>query len=386
MRRLITTVPGTWNSLGQRLTAEKIYTALDTLDENDITITSLIIDDNWQSIDYEGDGQFQHGWVDFEAEPNDFPDGLRDMVQKIRLKHHSIKHVAVWHALLGYWGGISPKGKLASKYKTIEVMREEYLRRNFPMGGKMTIIAKDDVHRFYEDFYYFLRNSGIDAVKTDAQFMPDMWTSSLVRRDHIKTYIDAWTQSTLRYFGEKAISCMSQTPTMLFYSLMASNRPAFLFRNSDDYSPDVPSSQTWHVFANACNALFTRHLNVLPDWDMFQTLHDYSGFHAAARCVSGGPIYITDVPGQHDVDLIAKMTGLTPRSPGKTVIFRNSVGGRSIDPYVGYHDNVLLKVGSYHGKFCFILLWRLFYICLYLCRINIFFEILCYSEVCVRRS
>jgi hypothetical protein len=81
---------------------------------------------------------------------------------------------------------------------------------------------------------------------------------------------------------------------------------------------------------------------------MFQTVHDYSGLHAAARCVSGGPIYITDVPGQHNLDLINQMTGITPR--GKTVIFRPSVLGRSIDQYVGYHDDSLLKVGCYHGR------------------------------------
>lgn len=40
----------------------------------------------------------------------------------------------------------------------------------------------------------------------------------------------------------------------------------------------------------------TQHLNVIPDWDMFQTVHEYSGFHAAARCVSGGPIYIVCSP------------------------------------------------------------------------------------------
>lgn len=81
---------------------------------------------------------------------------------------------------------------------------------------------------------------------------------------------------------------------------------------------------------------------------MFQTVHDYSGFHAAARCVSGGPIYITDVPGQHDFDLINQMTG--PTIQGKTVIFRPSVVGKSLDPYNGYDDDNLLLVGTYHGQ------------------------------------
>jgi len=91
-----------------------------------------------------------------------------------------------------------------------------------------------------------------------------------------------------------------------------------------------------------------QYLNVLPDWDMFQTVHDYSGFHAAARCVSGGPIYITDVPGKHNMQLIGQMTGITAK--GKTVIFRPSVLGKSIYPYTGYDDDLLLKVGSYHGE------------------------------------
>jgi hypothetical protein len=248
---------------------------------------------------------------------------------------------------LGYWGGISPDGKLAKKYKTIEVVREEAKRRNLPLGGKMTVIAKDDVRQFYNDFYQFLSDAGVDGVKTDAQFMIDTWLSASVRRELINTYLDAWNLTSLRYFSVKAISCMSQIPQALFNSQMIPNRPALLVRNSDDFFPQIPSSHPWHVWTNAYNSIFMEYLNVLPDWDMFQTVHDYSGFHAAARCVSGGPIYITDVPGEHNLDLIGQMTGLTPK--GKTVIFRPSVLGKAIYPYIGYDDDLLLKVGSYHG-------------------------------------
>jgi hypothetical protein len=141
---------------------------------------------------------------------------------------------------------------------------------------------------------------------------------------------------------------MSQTPDILFHSQLPTNSPPILVRNSDDFLPEVPTSHPWHVWNNAHNALFTQHLNLLPDWDMFQTVHDYSGFHAAARCVSGGPIYITDVPNQHNLDLIGQMTGTTPR--GKTVIFRPSVIGKSLDQYNDYNDDALLLVGTYHGK------------------------------------
>lgn len=329
------------------MTEEKIVDAIDKLKEHNIGITSLIIDDNWQSIDYKGESQFQYGWVDFEAEPEAFPNGLKAAIQKIRQKNPNILHVAVWHALLGYWGGISPDGKIAKKYKTIEVEREEAKRRNLPLGGKMTVIAKEDVEKFYDDFYLFLAESDVDGVKTDAQFMIDMWKSASVRHDLINTYLDAWSLASLRYFSVKTISCMSQIPQALFNSQMLPGRPPLLVRNSDDFFPQIPSSHPWHVWTNAYNSIFMEYLNVLPDWDMFQTVHDYSGFHAAARCVSGGPIYITDVPGQHNMDLIKQMTGVTPK--GKTVIFRPNNLGRAIFPYIGYDDDLLLKVGSYNG-------------------------------------
>ena len=140
---------------------------MDALKENKINVTNFIMDDNWQSIDYRGDGQFQHGWVEFEAEPNAFPNGLKHVVSKIREKQPSIQHVAVWHAIMGYWGGISPDGKLANTYKTVQVERKEADRRNLPLGGIMTAIAKEDVGKFYDDFYRFLTSCGVDAVKTE---------------------------------------------------------------------------------------------------------------------------------------------------------------------------------------------------------------------------
>jgi hypothetical protein len=40
----------TWNGLGQNLTEDKVFTALESLSKNEINISNLIIDDNWQSL------------------------------------------------------------------------------------------------------------------------------------------------------------------------------------------------------------------------------------------------------------------------------------------------------------------------------------------------
>jgi len=81
---------------------------------------------------------------------------------------------------------------------------------------------------------------------------------------------------------------------------------------------------------------------------MFQTSHAYSSFHAAGRCVSGGPIYITDEPGKHDIDLIRQMTATNPR--GKRVILRPSTIGKSVHVYNSYETERLLKVGTFNGS------------------------------------
>jgi hypothetical protein len=96
----------TWNGIGQNLTEEKIFTALDSLKKNEIHITNLIIDDNWQSLDTEGGDQFKNAMMEFEANKGGFPRGLQKAVADIRSMNENIKHVAVWHAILGYWGGV----------------------------------------------------------------------------------------------------------------------------------------------------------------------------------------------------------------------------------------------------------------------------------------
>ena len=329
----------TWNALGQDLTEDKIYNALAILKEKNINVTNLIIDDNWQTLDNNGATQFDMGWSEFEANPQGFPRGLKYTAMKIRKDHPNIKHIAVWHAILGYWGAVSPHGKIAKDYKTRAIEKTG--------GGTMTVVDKPDVDRMYDDFYKFLSDCGVDSVKTDAQFMLDNITDAPDRRRLITTYQDAWTIAGLRYFSIKAISCMSQFPQCLFHTQLPANKPRFMVRNSDDFFPDIPSSHPYHIFTNAHNALFTSHLNIIPDWDMFQTYHPYSAFHAAGRCVSGGPIYITDEPGKHNLDLIAQMTAQDIE--GKTIVLRPSVFGKTTNVYTAYEEERLLNVGTFVG-------------------------------------
>lgn len=333
-----------WNGIGQDLNEEKLTSALDELKGQGINIKGLIIDDNWQSLDNEGGDSWYRGWKQFEANPEAFPNGLAKTVSTIRELHPNIEYIAVWHALLGYWGGISPLGELASTYKTREVQLNSSIR------SSMFAIDPSDIQRFYNDFYTFLSSAGITGVKADAQSFLDLLSNPIDREQFATSYQDAWAISSLRHFGPKVISCMSQFPQTIFHSQLPTNKPTIVVRNSDDFFPDIEDSHPWHVFCNAHNALLTRYLNILPDWDMFQTSakNPYASFHAAARCISGGPIYITDTPGQHNLSLIKQM--IAPTTQGDSITLRPGLVGRTLDMYHDIKEGHILRVGAYNGR------------------------------------
>lgn len=343
---------GTWNALGQDLTHEKITSTLNGLSANGINITSLIIDDGWQDVDSRGPTQWQHGWKDFEAKPDAFPSGLKGLVSEIRASHKNIQHIAVWHSLLGYWAGLTPApaGRLATRYPTTVVAREPTTPDQMPLDNAMTVIHPSSISQFYTDFYTFLSASGITGVKTDSQYLLDALSTASSRRALTTPTLLAWSTACTAHFpSAPAISCMSLTPQLLFHPTPSPTHTVIL-RNSDDYFPAVPSSHPWHVFSNAHNALLTLHLpRALPDWDMFQSAHPlYGAYHAAARCVSGGPVYVTDAPGEHDVGVLAQVVATTPR--GRTVVLRPGVGGRAVDVYGRFEGRGFCKVGGYHGR------------------------------------
>ncbi|KAF2664962.1 glycoside hydrolase [Microthyrium microscopicum] len=329
----------TWNALGQNLTEQKILDTLDEFKKDKIDITTLIIDDNWQSLDNEGQDQGRKGMTRFEADATAFPSGMKGLITKIKTQHPHIKRVAVWHTMLGYWGAISPTGELAKTYKTIKALNNS--------GWEWTCIAPEDIDRFYNDFYKFLQSCNVDGVKTDSQNSLDDLQHAPDRRTMQKSYQDAWILAGLRYLGARQIGCGSQVPAIVFHSMINTSTPRIVVRNSDDFFPDNDGSHPWHIFANAHNALMMQHLHILPDWDMFQTDHKWAAYHAAARCVSGGPIYITDAPGKHDKDLIGQMTAQTTR--GTTVILRTERLGKASQAYIAYEEPKLLKIDTYNG-------------------------------------
>ena len=335
----------TWNALGPELTASKLLHALDNLGANGIRVSTLFIDDGWQSVDPSAH-KHSSAWREFEADEAGLPSGLKRTVSNLRALHPYVEHIGVWHALMGYWNGISPAGPIDAAYDTMLVHKQE--SEKLP-PGKFAVVTVKDAESLYDDFYQFLRKCGISCVKTDVQCQPNMLAEPTERGTLERAYQRAWTQAHLKNLSGRAIACMAHVPSSLFRTHLPTNRPPALLRTSDDFFPDEPRSHGWHVFANAAMGLFVQYLNVVPDWDMFQTKHDFGPFHAAARCLSGGPIVITDKPGKHDVGLLRQVVAETVQ--GKSIALRPDEIGMTVPSgiYTAHGEPRLLKIGAYHG-------------------------------------
>ncbi|MBA0610656.1 hypothetical protein Godav_011472, partial [Gossypium davidsonii] len=99
-------------------------------------------------------------------------------------------------------------------------------------------------------------------------------------------------------------------------------------RASDDFYPRDPVSHTIHIAAVAYNSVFLGEF-MQPDWDMFHSLHPAAEYHASARAISGGPIYVSDAPGRHNFELLKKLVlpdgsilrGRLPGRPTRDCLF-----------------------------------------------------------------
>jgi raffinose synthase len=140
-------------------------------------------------------------------------------------------------------------------------------------------------------------------VKVDGQSALELFThGDLERVRSMNLYQEALQGAAAAHLNGQTLHCMSHGSDVIFNLDYSS-----VIRNSSDYLPgwDHKGHQQ-HIVRNTFNALYFS-LFGIPDWDMFQTGHLHSEFHAAARALSGGPIYVSDKPGMQDFELVERL-------------------------------------------------------------------------------
>ncbi|KAK1272858.1 putative galactinol--sucrose galactosyltransferase 2 [Acorus gramineus] len=260
----------TWDAFYHAVNPQGIKEGLKSLSEGGTPARFLIIDDGWQ------------------------------------------RYVYLWHALMGYWGGLNPNAPGTNKYNAkllypvqspgnLSHIRDLAMDRMEIYG--VGTISPSKIFEFYDDLHSYLVSQNVDGVKVDVQnLMETLGTGFGGRVSFTRQFQLALERSVNKNFQDNSIICCMGHNTDSIYS---SNVSA-ITRASDDYYPKNQASQTLHIATVAFNSIFLGEI-VVPDWDMFYSDHYAAEFHAAARALGGCGVYVSDKPGKHDFKLLKRL-------------------------------------------------------------------------------
>jgi hypothetical protein len=296
----------TWNSsdMGQNLNEKLLLDAAKSFKDAKFPMKWILIDDGWFD-------QTDQQMNSFQPNKEKFPHGFLPVVEKLKREYH-IANVGVWHALDGYWRGINPNSPLGKKYKNELISWKE---KDNPANDSSAIKTGDfinpnssDVDKFYNEFHSYLKTQGISFVKVDNQLETErMSVNNFPIFEGAKNYHQALNASVALHFNNTLINCMDMTPDAY---LLFGKTP--IGRAEDDYYPAYEPNQSYrfvmqkaagHVMQAVYNSLYFSQM-VYPDFDMFESASPNATFHAIARAINDGPVYITDKVNQHDFNVL----------------------------------------------------------------------------------
>lgn len=329
----------TWDAFYQEVSHDNVRQGLQSFRAGGVEPRFVILDDGWQRVRSAPTGERRLSG--FGVDEAKFPGGLRGTVELAK-GEFGVRTFLVWHAVHGYWGGVD--GAALGDYGVRDQLRwySPEILSHAPAfnvehwGPVVGTPAPSALQSFYDDYHAALAEMGVDGVKVDNQASVEGVSHGDGGRVRVmQATVQALEASTAKHFAGRLINCMSCSSERVYLA-----KDSTLLRSSVDFWPAIPASHGLHVYTNAVFGLFFGEF-VLPDWDMFQSGHRAGAFHAAARAVSGGPVYVSDKPGGHDFELLRSLVlsdGSVLRARGVAVPTRDSVFG---DPLT---EPVLYKV------------------------------------------
>jgi Alpha-galactosidase len=295
----------TWNSsqMGKNLDEKHLLEGTATFTNQKFPLGWLLIDDGW----FDHDGSRLNT---FTPNPSKFPNGFKSLTSKLKNKY-GLKHVGIWHAYDGYWNGINPNSKLGEQYKN-ELFTWTQKERVEVESNSVTYSfikpESDSLKAFYEDWHNYFLSEGFTFVKVDNQLVTERMCKDNYPIEFLsKKMHEALYSSVFKNFNGAIINCMDMT-NEAFYNFGKSA----VARAVEDYFPERDGGIGYnlekggaaaHVLMALYNSLYFSQM-VWPDFDMFESHNTYGAFHAIARAISGGPVYITDMPGQQKFDVL----------------------------------------------------------------------------------
>jgi len=333
----------TWDAFYQDVTADKVRQGLERFAAGGVRPRVVILDDGWQSTRLMPTGEQR--LTSFAA--HDKFGGDLGATVRMAKEEFGVGVFLVWHSIVGYWGGVD--GARLPGYGIRDQTRQfgEGVLAHAPSfnhdwwGNLVGFVPCDRVGAFFDDYHRSLRAQGVDGVKVDSQAVIESLACGQGGRLPVaRAYREALEASVAKHFEGRLINCMSNGQETWYGS-----RTSTVLRSSIDFFPARPETHGAHLYANAQVGLWFGEF-MHPDWDMFQSGHEWGAYHAAGRAISGGPVYVSDKPGAHDFDLLGKLvcsdgTVLRCDEPA-----RPTLDTLCADPT---REDVLLKIWSRSG-------------------------------------
>ena len=333
----------TWDAFYQDVSEANVVRGLESFRAAGVAPRFLILDDGWQQTELRATGEKR--LTGFGANEK-FPGGLRSLVERAK-GDYGIRTFIVWHAMVGYWGGVS--GAALPAYGVVDQTRQfpDGILFHMPTfnhewwGNLFGFVPAQAAARFYDDYHRALAAEGVDGVKVDSQaVLEGVSTGQGGRVPVTLAYRKGLEASVQKHFSGRLINCMSNAQETFYAS-----PDSTLLRTSIDFFPALLASHGAHLCANAQVGVWFGEF-MQPDWDMFQSGHAWGAYHAAGRAVSGGPVYVSDKPEAHDAEVLRRLV----LSDG-SVLRCDHPGRPTLDVLFDdpTRDDVLLKIWNRAG-------------------------------------
>ena len=312
----------TWDSFYHKVNEADILRTLREFREKSVPISWMLIDDGWSDADYA-----TRKLNELTADTVKFPSGIAGCVKTAK-EEFGIGKVGVWHAMMGYWTGLNPGSPIFEAWKDRLILRNE--------NDYVLQPDEDVIYDFYDQWHSWMERCGVDFVKVDGQGSGSLYYKELAHfGSSAGSYHRALERSTGKHFQGNLINCMGMASENMWL-----REHSTVSRSSDDFVPEVEHGFREHALQNSFNSLLQGQF-FWGDWDMFWSDHVENRQNSVLRCVSGGPVYVSDQLGQTDPAYILPLLGWDNR-----VILCEQTGVPTMDCLLRdpLHEDGLLKI------------------------------------------
>jgi raffinose synthase len=342
-----------WNSSGNggKLNEKLLDDAANSFVSNNFPLPWMIIDDGWSQ-------NTNSQLTAYQPIPGKFPNGFKPVIETLK-KKYGVKYVGAWQAFNCYWSGINKDSELGKQYENLLYKYMDYNPMIANDKGKECYMINpysDSLLTFYDNWHSWMVEQGIDFVKVDNQLSVErMAKNNFPIWDVADRMHQALYTSVNKHFKGDVINCMDMTNDA-FYNFGTSA----VARTVEDYFPyeekESYDMQKGNAAAHVTQALYNSSYfqqMVWPDFDMFESYNPNATFHAIARAISGGPVYVTDLPGKQNFEVLRPLVYADGR------IIRADVPGRlTTDCLFQVQDAKPLKAFSFANHAGLLAIWN----------------------------